>query len=79
MQYHIHQSNPPHFTEDVHQYRDYVGFVEANSVEEAFRLSQNGEKSWNATNPCRSTSVGDIIQAPDGFYMVKGIGFQKLS
>lgn len=79
MQYHIHQANPPLFTEDVHQYRDYVGFVEANSLEEAFRLSQNGEKPWNEAKPCRSTSVGDIIQAPDGFYMVKNIGFQKLS
>ena len=43
-------------------------------------LSQNQDDGdiWNATNPCRSTSVGDVIQSDEGFYMVCGIGFRLL-
>jgi hypothetical protein len=77
-QYHIYQSNNPTFDETVKQYRVYVGFVEADTLNEAYALSQNSDKPWNEAHPCRSTSVGDIIQGPDGFHLVLGMGFKKL-
>lgn len=88
-QYHIfHATSPLRFTETEIQPRQYVGFVEANSIEEAFKKSQNGGiynstgnhegLPWNPTNPCRSTSVGDVIQDDDKFFMVCGIGFKEL-
>ncbi len=79
-QYHIFHATHPgvRFTETEIQPRQYVGFVEANSIEKAFKLSQNLESNWNPTNPCRSTSVGDVIQDDDKFFMVCGIGFKEL-
>ena len=79
-QYHIFHSKPNEFmfTETEIQPREYVGFVNANSIEEAFKLSQNIESNWNPTNPCRSTSVGDVIQENDKFFMVCGVGFKEL-
>jgi len=68
------------FKEVENQPRIYVGFVKADSVEEVFMLSQNeGDGDvWNAVNPCRSTSVGDVIESDEGFYMVCGMGFRLL-
>ena len=67
-QYHIfHATSPLRFTETEIQPRVYAGFVNANSIEEAFQKSQNGgvyntpnswsseALPWNPTNPCRST------------------------
>jgi hypothetical protein len=79
--FHIYHSiGKDRFQEIEDQYREYVGFVEANSLEEAYMLSQNqGDGDiWNATNPCRSTSVGDVIKSDEGFYMVCGMGFRLL-
>lgn len=80
-QYHIyHSTGINKFEEIENQQRIYVGFVKANSIEEAYMLSQNqGDGDiWNAVNPCRSTSVGDVIQSDEGFYMVCSIGFKLL-
>jgi hypothetical protein len=78
-QFHIYHSiGKDRFQEVENQLREYAGFVEANSLKEAYVLSQNQDENWNITNPCRSTSVGDVIQADDGFYMVCGTGFQLL-
>lgn len=89
-QYHIYHCTQAgvRFTETENQPRIYAGFVEADSIEEAFQRSQNGGKynstnvsealPWNLNNPCRSTSVGDVIQSDEGFYMVCGIGFRLL-
>lgn len=80
-QYHIYHSTGINKFEEVeNQQRIYVGFVKANSIEEAYMLSQNqGDGDiWNAVNPCRSTSVGDVIESDEGFYMVCGIGFKLL-
>jgi hypothetical protein len=79
-QYHIYHATSPglRFTEQKDQPREYVGFVEANSIEEAYQKSQNFELLWNPSNPCRSTSVGDVIQEDEGFFLVKGIGFELL-
>jgi len=78
-QYHIFHAVNPTFTEDKVQQRKYVGFVEAESEEMAYQKSQNFEELWNPTNPCRSTSVGDVIQGNDGFYLVKNFGFELLN
>lgn len=83
-QYHIyHATSSKRFTEERVQPRSYVGFVETNTLYDAFVKSQNFDEHWNPTNPCRSTSVGDVIQGEgpegEGFYMVKGLGYELLS
>lgn len=78
-QYHIfHATSPLRFTETEIQPREYAGFVYANSLEEAYINSQNIDDEWNPENPCRSTSIGDIIQDDNKFFMVCGIGFKEL-
>ena len=77
-QFHIHHSKSLLPLEIDIQPREYAGFVEAESLDEAYSKSQNFSGPWNPTNPCRSTSVGDIIQDDDKFYMVCGIGFKLL-
>jgi hypothetical protein len=80
MQYHIFQSvGPRRFTETDVQPREYAGFVEATSLEDAYAKSQNVDCDWNPHQPCRSTSVGDVIQDDTGFYMVLDKGFRHLS
>lgn len=77
-QYHIYQSTGINkFKEIEKQPRKYAGFVEASSLEKAFEYAQNDHVDW-AINEVRSTSVGDVIQADDGFYMVCGTGFKLL-
>lgn len=75
----FHASGPDRFMAIEAQPRVLVGFVEANSLEEAYELSQNGEdSSWNRFNPCRSTSVGDAIKDEEGYHMVTIFGFKLL-
>ena len=85
-QFHIYLSTgKDKFQEVENQPREYAGFVEAVSLEEAYIKSQNHSDSrwengsnWNITNPCRNTSVGDVIESDEGFYMVCGMGFRLL-
>lgn len=74
----FHATGKDRFQEVKVQPRIYAGYVEANSLEEAYRLAQNEEDVWNAVAPCRSTSVGDVIQDGDSFHMVLGKGFRQL-
>ena len=77
-QFHIfHATGKDRFQEVKNQPREYVGYVNADSLEEAYMLSQNlGDgDTWNTVNPCRSTSVGDVIQDCDEFHMVYDMGF----
>ena len=77
-QFHIyHSTGKDKFQEVENQPRQYVGFVEADSLEKAFEYAQNDNVDW-AMNEVRSTSVGDVIQSDEGFYMVCGIGFKLL-
>lgn len=78
-QYHIFHSTENKFDETEKQDRQYVGYVNAESLEEAYTKSQNIEDVWNPTNPCRSTSVGDVIQDDNGFHLVCGVGFKQLT
>lgn len=73
-----HAVGPEKFTETEDQIRIYVGHVMTDSLEDAFRLSQNLETSWNPESPCRSTSVGDVIEYNNKFFMVCGNGFREL-
>lgn len=73
-----HAVGPDRFTESPDQIRLYVGHIQATSVEEAYRLSQNTEQPWNMNQPCRSTSVGDCIETNNRFFMVCNTGFQEL-
>ncbi len=78
-QYHIfHATGRDRFSEVAIQPRIYAGYVEATSLNEAYALSQNIDSAWNEVQPCRSTSVGDVIQDDDTFYMVCGVGFEAL-
>lgn len=77
-QFHIHQAINPTFTEDEVQDRKYVGFVEADNLEKAFEYAQNDHVDW-CFNQVRSTSVGDVIQDDDKFYLVMGVGFKQLT
>ena len=88
--YHIHHATGVYaFKEVEDQPREHVGFVKADSLEDAFKLSQNDRRTngeeeqlnndvWNPAHPCRSTSVGDVIQDNDKFFMVCGTGFKEL-
>ncbi len=90
-EYHIYHCNGINKFEEIeHQPRKYVGSIYAESIERAFQRSQNdrhtnGEEEqlnndiWNPTNPCRSTSVGDVIQDEDKFFMVCGTGFKEIA
>ena len=73
-----HAIGPEKFTETEEQIRMYVGHVMAESLEHAYTVSQNASESWNESNPCRSTSVGDAIEINNKFFMVSGIGFKEL-
>lgn len=66
------------FTEAVDQERELAGSVIASSLEDAYLKSQNWSSPWNKKAPCRSTSVGDMITSPQGKFMVKLSGFQKI-
>jgi hypothetical protein len=66
------------FSEVEHQEREYVATVMANSIEMAYRASQNHEWAWNIDSPCRSTSVGDVIKVGLQYFMVCGFGFKEL-
>lgn len=78
-QYHIyHCVGDDKFKEVEIQPREYVGFINCHSLESAFQLSQNLSELWNPLNPCRSTSVGDVIVCDEGMYMILGVGFKLL-
>lgn len=63
------------FTEVEIQPREYAGYVYATSLEGAFKESQS---DFNPDWDKRSTSVGDVIQEHDKFFMVCGKGFKEL-
>jgi hypothetical protein len=77
--YDIYFAINPSYDDDPDQEREFVGNVYANSLEEAFKNSQNLFQDWNPLNPCRSTSVGDAIKDPEGrLHMVCGMGFKEI-
>lgn len=78
-EYSIYHAVNPTFDEEFIQERALVGTVQAESLEDAYRLSQNFDSNWNEQNPCRSTSVGDVIRGTEGFFVVAGIGFKELN
>lgn len=59
---------------------EHVCFIDAESLEEAFKLAQNDFSESYASLDRRSTSVGDIIVDLDEqvFYMISGIGFIEI-
>ena len=61
--------------------RDYeyqlVGYVEAQTKEQAFIYSQSFSSQWE-DKKLRSTCVGDIISDGDKYYIVKAMGFQEI-
>jgi hypothetical protein len=78
----IHHATGLYYTEDKIQPRVVVGFIMASSIQDAYIKSQNsyyGDGMWNEANPCRSTSVGDMIQEGNEFHLVAGMGFKMLT
>lgn len=71
-----HAVGPDKFTANPDQIRLYAGHVQAETLEQAFYLSQNLDfVSWNSLNPCRSTSVGDMIETDNRWFLVSDTGF----
>lgn len=65
-------------TPNTHEY-EYIGDVEANSLEGAFKNAQNDFNPDYGFLDVRSTSVGDIIKDEDNrYYIVEGIGFKEV-
>lgn len=48
------------------------------SLDCAYEQSQNIDSPWNPATPCRSTSVGDILEEDGEFWIVAPHGFDKL-
>lgn len=72
-----HATSEARFSEVLEQDRKLVGTVEANCLEDAYQASQNIGHNWNELSPCRSSSIGDAIQSPEGnVYVVMGMGFE---
>jgi hypothetical protein len=65
---------------DRHKFQyDFIDFVQAQSLSEAFKLGQNDFNLNYRDLGFRSTSVGDIIVDPSGkHYRVKGVGFEEI-
>lgn len=73
-----HAAGQDKFQEIENQIRIYAGHVEANSLEMAYAKSQNIDIPWNHYSPCRSTSIGDIIEINGEYHMVCSFGFKLL-
>ena len=73
-----HATSESMFSHVENQPRILVGQIEASSIDDAYFKTQNWNEPWNMATPCRSTSVGDVIESDEGFYMVCGIGFKLL-
>jgi hypothetical protein len=78
MQFEIYHVTNPKFKDAPIQDRKHVGSVTADTLEEAFVLSQNFMNPWNKDQPCRSTSVGDVIERAGVKYVVCGNGFKQI-
>lgn len=63
------------FTEKLEQPREYVGFILAKDLNDAWEKSQNDFNPHYAMYGKRSTSVGDMLMDETGFYLVKNSGF----
>lgn len=68
---------------------DKVAVVKSNDLEDAFKLTNNIDQPWvqndNLLFPCprphdgyRSTSVGDLMQRGQEYFIVAGFGFRKI-
>ena len=63
---------------DTHDY-EYVGSVEVQTLVQVMYQAQNDFNPAYAQLGKRSTSVGDIIVAGETVYMVKGMGYKRIS
>lgn len=68
------------FKHDMFQYFTEVAKVETDDLEEAFELTNIWEDESKITRFTRmsSTSVGDILQKEDRYFMVDNFGFTEL-
>lgn len=60
--------------------------VQTNSLDEAYQLTNNIDQHWTENQgvkasglSLRSTSVGDVLEHDDHFYVVEACGFRELS
>lgn len=58
--------------------RSYVGSVQAVNFDDAWEKSNNIDGSWNTENPCRSTSIGDVISDGKRHCLVQGQSFERI-
>lgn len=64
---------------------DLVAEVESDDLDDAYRLTNHITRSWTENEgvtakkeKVRSTSVGDLLIARDGIYVVAPCGFDKV-
>ena len=60
---------------DMH-FTEAKNHVEA--LDQAYAFSQNLDRPWRAGKPCRSTSVGDILEVENTLYIVAPMGFDEI-
>lgn len=56
-----------------------VGEVEVHDEEYFYKYSQNDFNPHYKRFGIRNTSVGDIVEKDDKFYMIRGYGLQEIS
>ena len=66
------------------EHYDHVATVEAGDLEDVFRLTNSMHVGWwlnegvvAHNGPTRSTSVGDVVESPDGRFVVDRFGFKR--
>jgi hypothetical protein len=70
-----------------HAVIEAVACVDTDSLEEAYRLTNNFDRPWTENDKVkaygskrRSTSIGDVFESPVGvYYVVEVFGYRKLS
>lgn len=70
----------PIFEEVEDQDRKYAGTITATDLDHAYSKGQNIDRYWNNKKPCRSVSVGDVIEdaVKNELFLVCNMGFRQL-
>ena len=72
---------------DVQGCYEYVASVESDDLDTAYRLTNHIDCAWweqdgvarsHKVEKARSTSIGDLMVAPEGIYAVMPFGFKKV-
>ncbi len=56
----------------------HVATLDVSSLEDAYIATQNTDEPWQPETFARSTSVGDVMEKDQQFYVVDNCGFEPL-